>query len=232
MGPERKDLPPLAWLYFPPLAALVVLAADLFNWPVVCEIMLRRDAQGGGVLEWATPLVLLPGIGAAAVALRHLGGHPRQGLIRTWIAAWILVCCYFAGEEINWGQWLFGWQTPEAFLRFNDQQEMNLHNMSNFLDQTPRAFIEAFIFFLGLMAPLWRRVTGRTLHETGIWAWLLPTHVGMVTALIWSAAQLTDWSGVTMDCLFNDSELREFYIATFLSLYLLSIWRRARRFAR
>ena len=39
-----------------------------------------------------------------------------------------------------------------------------------------------------------------------------------------------DWSGVAMDCRFNDSELREFYIATFLGLYLLSIWHRARRF--
>jgi hypothetical protein len=51
-----------------------------------------------------------------------------------------------------------------------------------------------------------------------------------VTALIWAVAQLTDWSEVTMACRFNDSELREFYIATFLGLYLISIWHRARQF--
>ncbi len=230
MGPEHKDLPPLLWLYFSPVPALVVLAADFFHWPDVCKIMMLRDVSGGGVFEWGTPLVLLTGVAAAAAALKPLAGHPRQRLIRTWIALWMLASFYFAGEEFNWGQWLFHWETPEAFLRFNDQQEMNLHNMSNFLDQTPRAFVEAFIFFCGLLLPLWRRATGRTLDEAGIWAWLLPTYVGTVTALIWTAAQLTDWSGITMDCKFNDSELREFYIATFLGLYLLSIWRRARQY--
>jgi len=165
MQPEHKDLPTLLWLYFPPLAALVVLAADFFHWADVCEIMLRRDVDSGGVFEWGTPLVLLAGITAAAVSLKHLGGHPRRRLIRAWIALWMLACFYFAGEEISWGQWLFLWETPEALLPFNDQGETNLHNMSNFLDQTPRAFVEAFVFFCGLLLPLWRRVMGQTLHE-------------------------------------------------------------------
>ncbi len=229
MDAKNKDLPSLVWLYLPPLAALLVLAADFLHWPEICRIMTQRDAEGGGLLELGTPLVLIVGIVAAAYALKHFSQIPQRRLVRGWIILWMLACFYFAGEEISWGQWLFGWETPEALLKYNDQGETNLHNISNFLDQIPRAFVEAFIFFCGLLAPLWRRLTRRALDAAGLWTWILPTHVVTVAAAIWAAAQLTDWSGVSMDCLFNDSELREFYIATFLCLYLLSIWHRARQ---
>lgn len=228
MVPMHRELPPLLWLYFPPLAVLVVLAADLFAWPEVCHIMMLKDGKGGGVLEWGTPLVLLPGIVAAILAWGPLGRHPRALPIRTWLTLWILACIYFAGEEINWGQWLFRWETPEAFLALNDQGETNLHNMSNFLDQTPRAFVEAFIFVCALVLPVWRCASGRELDEAGIWTWLLPTSVCVPAALIWTIAQLTDWLVPGHHCRISNSELREFYIALVLGLYLLAIWRRAR----
>lgn len=40
---------------------------------------------------------------------------------------------FFAfGEEISWGQRLFGWQTPEHLKEINLQQETNLHNLEIF----------------------------------------------------------------------------------------------------
>jgi hypothetical protein len=40
---------------------------------------------------------------------------------------------FFAfGEEISWGQRLFGWQTPEHLKEINLQQETNFHNLKIF----------------------------------------------------------------------------------------------------
>lgn len=36
------------------------------------------------------------------------------------------------GEEISWGQRIFGWSTPESLARVNYQQETNIHNLDFF----------------------------------------------------------------------------------------------------
>ncbi|MGK0187960.1 MAG: DMSO/TMAO reductase YedYZ heme-binding membrane subunit [Verrucomicrobiales bacterium] len=42
----------------------------------------------------------------------------------------LAVMFFFAfGEEISWGQRIFGWQTPDAILETNQQQETNIHNL-------------------------------------------------------------------------------------------------------
>jgi hypothetical protein len=45
---------------------------------------------------------------------------------------YLIVCaglCFLIGEELNWGQRIFGWETPEAFKAINKQKETNLHNI-------------------------------------------------------------------------------------------------------
>lgn len=43
----------------------------------------------------------------------------------------VLACGLFfmVGEELSWGQRLFGWQTPESLAEANKQSETNLHNI-------------------------------------------------------------------------------------------------------
>ncbi len=36
---------------------------------------------------------------------------------------------FMIGEEISWGQRLFGWQTPASYAEINKQAETNLHNI-------------------------------------------------------------------------------------------------------
>ena len=36
---------------------------------------------------------------------------------------------FLVGEELSWGQRIFGWATPETFSEINKQQEINLHNI-------------------------------------------------------------------------------------------------------
>ena len=48
-------------------------------------------------------------------------------------------------EEISYGQRIFGWETPEALLVVNQQQEINLHN---FIDPTKYILHDIFSVFL------------------------------------------------------------------------------------
>jgi len=36
---------------------------------------------------------------------------------------------FMIGEELNWGQRIFGWETPESYQAINKQKETNLHNI-------------------------------------------------------------------------------------------------------
>jgi hypothetical protein len=58
----------------------------------------------------------------------------RVGTRRSTIASWALFtlgCFLIAGEEISWGQRIFGWGTPEAFHGRNYQDETNVHNLGS-----------------------------------------------------------------------------------------------------
>ncbi len=48
---------------------------------------------------------------------------------------------YYFFEEISWGQHFFGWNTPTFFLNLNQQDETNLHNISNLFNELPRHFL-------------------------------------------------------------------------------------------
>ena len=62
-------------------------------------------------------------------------------IISYFIAIKILALIYFLGEEISWGQHFFNWVSPEFFENKNNQQETNLHNISNLFDQLPRTLV-------------------------------------------------------------------------------------------
>ena len=53
------------------------------------------------------------------------------------------------GEEISWGQRIFGWATPESLAAINYQQETNIHNLDffNFKNETDDSFW-SFLFVL------------------------------------------------------------------------------------
>lgn len=69
---------------------------------------------------------------AAAVLLARLsatlfrGG--RGGMGTLYLLA-TLGAVFVAGEEISWGQRIFGWSTPEALETLNAQQEISVHNI-------------------------------------------------------------------------------------------------------
>lgn len=66
-------------------------------------------------------------------------------------AIYALALIYYLGEEISWGQHFFKWPTPDFFISNNNQNETNLHNISNIFDQLPRAIV---FFWCGLSVPI------------------------------------------------------------------------------
>lgn len=231
-----RDLPAWLWLGLP-LAMLVLTAIAYFTSNDMMLFLVRKDIdpRGGGLAEHATVLVLLPGIVAGFAVLRH----QRRQLplwLAGWILGWTLACIYFAGEEASWGQHYLGWATPEGLRGINDQQETNLHNIGTWFDQKPRTLVELWAVFAGLLLPLIRHF-----RPNALWAnrdrvrWFWPTRIGVPTVIVFlfsfAVAVIAKKTGRADLHHLGSNELREFYIAVFLSGYLLSLWYRLRQTA-
>src|SRR5690606_13691057 len=116
-----------------------------------------------------------------AVALSLLFRARRPALV-AWLALAALGCFYVAGEEISWGQHFLQWSTPEYWSALNDQQETNLHNVSSWLDQKPRALLEAGVVLGGIVAPALRALRPGLLR--GLPDLLAPTAAALPSALL------------------------------------------------
>ena len=58
-----------------------------------------------------------------------------------------------AGEEVSWGQRVFGWETPESFAEANEQGETNLHNLEK-LPVHPKDVVSWFMKLFGIGLPV------------------------------------------------------------------------------
>jgi hypothetical protein len=224
---SQHELSPIVWVVFPPLM-LLILIPMAFIEPQWFQQMLSKD-DAGGVVELLTVILLLPGIVAGiAIYIHYRKALPNQ-LLGLWVLMWTLACIYFAGEEISWGQWYFGWETPDSISALNDQQETNLHNISSWFDQKPKILVELWIFLGGLLLPLWKMIRNKQSTNTFEWQyWILPTLVCVPTAGLFTFTRFADWISWGVVHQFGNSELREYYVALFLSIYLLSIYFRLR----
>ena len=117
---------------------------------------------------FVTSLLFLYGFGVA-----------RKSLEKTWVSlikqlvylglAFLLF--FGAGEEISWGQRIFGFQTPQSLAQVNKQDELNLHNLSileNSKFFTADRLFDAFWFLfavftpaIALLLPAFRRFAGK-----------------------------------------------------------------------
>lgn len=88
------------------------------------EVYTKED----GWVEWISAFGFFVGFlifSSRVWRLRQV--KPRIFLVMTSLAA--LVFLFGAGEEISWGQRVFGLETPEALKKINSQGEINLHNI-------------------------------------------------------------------------------------------------------
>jgi len=214
------------WLWLPLVLFVLIFGSALMS-KYIHDTFFAGEL---GIIELATPIMLVPAIISGFVILFN-----REKLVTKQLGYWILLvtlaCVYFAGEEISWGQQLLGWETPELFKKINDQHETNLHNMSSWFDQKPRLLLEMFVLIGGVFLPLKRKLQGANLPQNGWQYWLCPTSVCLPVAILAVLSRaperiktLFDLSDAMLEVRY--SEVQELYFAIFLMIYLLSIRKR------
>lgn len=67
----------------------------------------------------------------AGILLFVVASNEQRGLARAIYIMVGIALVFIAGEEISWGQRIIGFATPDYLLDINDQEEFNVHNISN-----------------------------------------------------------------------------------------------------
>ena len=124
------------------LIAIKILAGETSSY--------RRSLEEGGIVEWATFLLLL----ISAYILFSCARNMRSILFKA--VYYILSAFSFiiGMEEMSWGQMIFNWKTPSQLALINDQGETNLHNIEFISTHTDLAYglILALIIFVTLVS--------------------------------------------------------------------------------
>lgn len=90
--------------------------------------LFERYTVEDGVVEWLTVIGLLLAAGTCFIRAIQLRKY-RSGLFILGCVLLGLVLFFGAGEEISWGQRIFGIESSEYFKEHNTQGETNLHNL-------------------------------------------------------------------------------------------------------
>jgi hypothetical protein len=225
-----RDLPRWLWLYFP--FALLALHFALRAGASDAAYLAWMDGEYGAP-EIGTVLFLLiaAAIGASIVARR---GELCDHRLIAWIVVIAAGAFYWAGEEASWGQHYFRWSTPEVLEAVNRKRETNLHNIGRFwgellLDYAPRMVLMAAVLGAGVIAPIALRAKPALLAASSRLRLFLPTSVVVPTALIALSVgeieRASELAGVATPHLLrlHDGEVREYYLALFVMLYLASL---------
>ena len=231
---KNKDLPffvhaIIPWLILPFLFFLYKTDFQAFHDALAKD---RGEKAWATIVEHLTVAILIPGIimGTVALIFNRSSELLSDVKLKVWITLSVLACVYFAGEEASWGQWYFGWATPDSLKEINDQQETNLHNTSSWFDQKPRALVEAGIYIGGFIWPLLYRFKKIDLKKPFLKA-IVPTYACFSCAslvILIRILEKIDFTNPFFKRLTDTSELREYFIAIFLCYYLLSYWSRSR----
>lgn len=97
--------------------------------------MFSGIAENEGIMEYITtylfPISIIILI-TAVFKIRKLSIHKQsRNNITIFILLIITVVTLYYGEEISWGQQIFHWKAEGVFVKYNYQNETNLHNFFN-----------------------------------------------------------------------------------------------------
>lgn len=100
------------WLFWLPIVATLIVIMLQFNRDIF-RFLLQED----GPVEWLSAIAFVLFLAVALIML------------------------FAGGEEVSWGQRIFGWETPRELIEVNDQGETNLHNIGIVLQLTNLAML-------------------------------------------------------------------------------------------
>lgn len=108
------------------IGVTLVLAIAIAAWDE--EFFFNVFAGEDRVVEYGTAIMLFLCslvLASHALSLARKGRRLQAGLT----VLYALLFFFASGEEISWGQRIFGWQPSEFFAENNHQNETNLHNL-------------------------------------------------------------------------------------------------------
>jgi hypothetical protein len=143
---------------------------------------------------------------------------------RAWLLLFAAAMLFFGGEDLNWGQYYFGWDAPEYFRELNNENETNLHNMTWWANQFPRMVVEAWLVVACILVPLgwqWPRTVTSALVPSAMWPDGRLVFVAMLALLLKLPKLFSDAGLISSEAIggVRTSEVQEMMIACTFILY-------------
>lgn len=131
------------------LDTLVYDSARPSAWPAACVLlvfipliystMLLDGDTAAWLIEEKHPIELLGALGLLVASIASFvlwrgvrGDQAWPRLRRLSLLGYGLLFFFGAGEELSWGQRIFGIETPASLSAVNEQEELNIHNLPLF----------------------------------------------------------------------------------------------------
>ncbi len=234
---SKLELNPFLWLWAPLLVLAVSIVAKLMDDEGPQSLYNRMIVGEYGIVENVTLILLATAVISGIRLLRDFSPAPQW--LRYWLILLVLGSIFFLGEEASWGQHLIGWTAPETWQELNQQQETNLHNLTEFgvlFDQLPRNLLTAAAVIGGLLVPVYRRIRSLQWTPSQYQYWLWPTLVCAPSAVLAIVISMPKKIYRTLEMPPPDlvanmipGEFKECFLAFFIMLYILSLSARIRQ---
>ena len=148
----------------------------------------------------------------------------------------VLGSIYFAGEELSWGQHMFGFEASQEYGKLNYQNETNIHNLEGFygdlFDKIPRTILTIGILFGGVIFPfikhrlpelIARYVPGKNVVLVSVLAVFtsVPEKIYKMVAHTKFRSHAPIGGSKAFQARFDGGEMKELYIALFILLFAI-----------
>lgn len=143
-----SDVPPFSGIFQSVLVGVSTVAMVLLFF--LARESLESLAIEDGPLENLTALLY----GVATVAFLVAVRRRSAGVV--WLLILAAASLFVAGEEISWGQRIFGWSTPAGMAEINVQDETTIHNIEG-IHGNIRALAVLFVAAFCVLLPLTNR---------------------------------------------------------------------------
>ncbi len=134
--------------------ALAVVAVVLIPFRPAFGVLANED----GIAEWGQWFFLVGLVVIYARLAIALWQQKQRPIALLYLLAMVAVI-FTAGEEISWGQRIFGWMTPGALDDINNQGETNIHNIGSILKIFNLVIMT--VAFIAALLPIVRWTTWR-----------------------------------------------------------------------
>jgi len=232
-----RDVRPWYSVGLPVLSLLSCMAVAILSPSLYQPLVVAHEK---GLVEHATVICLLPAIVFGVMILRRRQELPTQRMA-AWVAVLTLGALYYAGEECSWGQNYFHWATPEGWTTINDQRETNLHNTNGLFDNLPRAILTVAALGCSIAPILLIRRRRQWNPRTSLLSWYVSTTAVVPAAALACLTGIPEKIHRAFDLSMNvpswfaamflngrHGELKEYFIALFILMYLWSFATRLR----